>query len=61
MIARCHLPPLAAAEAWCAELPIGSLIRVSHEGEAMDHARIVLWLCRRRDALGRQRGKSTYW
>ncbi|CAK0847687.1 unnamed protein product, partial [Prorocentrum cordatum] len=61
MIARRHLPPLAAAEAWCAELPIGSLIRVSYEGGAMDHARIVLWPSRRRDARGRQRGKSTCW
>ncbi|CAK0863884.1 unnamed protein product [Prorocentrum cordatum] len=61
MIARRHLPPLAVAEEWCAELPVGSLIRVSYDGEATDHTRIVLWPCRRRDARGRLRGKTTYW
>ena len=40
--AEAVLPPLAAEEARCADLPVGALIRVSYDGEATDHMQVVL-------------------
>ena len=61
MIARRPLPPLAAEGAWCADLAVGALVRVSYTGEAMDHTRVVLWPSRRLDQRRRVRGRHAYW
>ena len=61
MVARRPLPPLAAEGEWCADLAVGTLVRVSYAGEATDHTRVVLWPSRRKDQRGHTRGRYTYW
>ncbi|CAK0871913.1 unnamed protein product [Prorocentrum cordatum] len=46
---------------WCADLAVGTLVRVSYAGETMDHTRVVLWPCRRMDQRRRVRGRHAYW
>ena len=58
-MAEAVLPRLAAEEEWCADLPVGALVRVSYDGETTDHMRVGLWPNCRRDRRGRMRGQST--
>ncbi|CAK0880972.1 unnamed protein product, partial [Prorocentrum cordatum] len=46
---------------WCADLAVGTLVRVSYAGETMDHTRVVLWPSRRMDQRRRVRGRHAYW
>ncbi|CAK0824695.1 unnamed protein product, partial [Prorocentrum cordatum] len=46
---------------WCADLAVGTLVRVSYTGETMDHTRVVLWPSRRLDQRRRVRGRHAYW
>ncbi|CAK0867094.1 unnamed protein product [Prorocentrum cordatum] len=46
---------------WCADLAVGTLVRVSYTGETMDHTRVVLWPSRRLDQRRRMRGRHAYW
>ncbi|CAK0866856.1 unnamed protein product [Prorocentrum cordatum] len=61
MIAHRPLRPLAAEGEWCADLAVGTLVRVSYTGETMDHTRVVLWPSRRLDQRRRVRGRHAYW
>ncbi|CAK0899857.1 unnamed protein product [Prorocentrum cordatum] len=54
-------PLRAAGGEWCADLAVGTLVRVSYTGETIDHTRVVLWPSRRLDQRRRVRGRHAYW